>query len=86
MMIAAAKPDKEILSSFQFNLARANSNINWNVFLGNDDNNNHVKFKKGKKLDNLMWKCDVEKMAWNNLKECWKVSGVCLTLLTLYGF
>ena len=27
------------------------------------------KFKKGKEPDNLMWKCDVEEMAWNNLKQ-----------------
>ena len=54
MVIAAAKPDKEILSSFKFKLARVNSNINWNVYIKYDDNNNHFKFKKGEKTDNLM--------------------------------
>ena len=30
--------------------------------------NNNVKFERGKAPDNLMWKCDVQKEAWNNLK------------------
>ena len=73
MVIAAAKPDKEILSSFQFNLARANKDIKWDIWLNYDENNNNVKFKKGKASDNLMWKCDVQKVAWNNLKEWYDI-------------
>ena len=49
MVIAAAKPDKEILSSFKFKISREGSNINWNVGITYDDNNKCVKFRKGKK-------------------------------------
>ena len=73
MVIAAAKPDKEILSSFKFKIVREDSNINWNVGIKYDDNNNCVKFKKGEKTDNLKWECDGEKVVWNNLKEFYDI-------------
>ena len=68
MVIAAAKPDKEILSSIRFSLARANSNINWNIGIDYDSTNNQVFFKKGSKSDNLIWKSDEDRSKWVNLE------------------
>ena len=68
MVIAAAKPEKEIISSFKFKISREGSNINWDVCVTYDVDNKCVKFTKGKQTDNLKWKCDKKKKVWNNLK------------------
>ena len=64
MVVAASKPIKTILSIVEFNIARANISIKWDIKLSYEDIENQVQFNKISKLDKLMWKSDVKRMKW----------------------